>query len=70
MKELSGAHFGRPFLIVKSENETDNRLIRYLIVLPNGVDVTNHKVLKEYFEVLKKININCQSSIFMHDLLA
>ena len=52
--------------MVKRENETDNRLIRYLIALPNGVDVTNHIVLKEYSEVLKKINIDIKDCALQH----
>ena len=46
----------------KRDNKSDNRLIRYLIALPNGVDVTNHNVPKEYSEVLKGINIDIKNS--------
>lgn len=36
----------------KRDNKSDNRLIRYLIALPNGVDVTNHNVMKVYELIL------------------
>ena len=52
--------------MVKRENESDHRLIRYLISLPTGTDITNTEVLKAYAEVLKKINSNIKDSALSH----
>ena len=52
--------------MVKRENESDHRLIRYLISLPLDADVTNPGVLNEYSEVLKKINIDIKDSALGH----
>ena len=52
--------------MVKRENESDHRLIRYLISLPLDADVTNPEVLKEYSEVLQKIIIDIKDSALEH----
>ena len=52
--------------MVKRENESDRRHIRYLIALPLGVDVTNSEVLREYSEVLKKISSDIKNSALQH----
>lgn len=66
MNSVNDAHFGRPSIMVKRENESDHRLIRYLISLPYDVNVTNPEVLKEYSEVLDKINIDIKDSALQH----
>jgi hypothetical protein len=52
--------------MVKRKNESDHRLIRYLISLPLDADVTNPEVLNEYSEVLKKVNIDIKDSALDH----
>ena len=52
--------------MVKRENESDHRFIRYLISLPLGANVTSPEVLKKYSEVLKKISDDIKDSALEH----
>lgn len=50
--------------MVKRQNESDHRLIRYPISMPEGADITNSEVLKEFEETLRKINTDiCDNAL-------
>ncbi len=61
-----GAHFGRSFMLVRRGNESDHRLIRYIISIPQTADVHCPDVLKKYRDTLQTINMEISANTMIH----
>ena len=66
MKCVQGAHFGRPFILVKRENETDHRNIRYIISISAQTDIRCPEAIKKYNEVLQTITEDISKKALIH----
>lgn len=66
VKCVLGAHFGRPFILVKRENETDHRNIRYIISIPAQTDIRCPEVIKKYNEILQTITEDISIKALIH----
>ena len=61
-----GAHFGRSFMLVRRQNESGHRLIRYIISIPQAADVHCPDVLKKYRDTLQTINMEISANAMVH----
>ena len=61
-----GSHFGRSFILVRRQNESDHRLIRYLISISPTADVRCPVVLKKYSDTLQIINMEISANAMVH----
>ena len=62
-----GAHFGRPYIMMMRENESDLRYIRYIVAIPNEMNMTDSAVLRKIEIIKKEIsnNIACEALTYM-----
>ena len=61
--KISGAHFGRPYIMMmlESENENDLRYIRYIVTIPNEMNISDSAVLRKIETIQKEISKNITS---------
>ena len=62
-----GAHFGRPYIMMMRENESDLRYIRYIVAIPNEMNMTDSAILRKIEIIQKEIsnNIACEALTYM-----
>ena len=54
----SGAHFGRPYIMIMLENESDHRYIRYIVTIPYEMSTSDSAVLRKMEMIQKDISKN------------
>lgn len=61
ISKTSGAHFGRPYIMMMRENESDTRYIRYIVTIPTEMNMTDSAVLNRMEKIQKEISRNIAS---------
>jgi hypothetical protein len=65
-EKYPGAHFARPFIMMMRENESDMRFIRYIISVPDGMDMYDRAILNKIEPIQNEISQNITKESLTH----